>query len=82
MLKSEIFEIIDPEQKKSNQSKVDKTIYRLKAENIIFRRFYHVVRLGITVRLCSKNGKSLKRRGLYCHSFSLGNKRKHNKRNA
>lgn len=36
ILKSEIFEIIDPEQKKSNQSKIDKTIYRLKAEWKIF----------------------------------------------
>lgn len=35
MLKSEIFEIIDPEQKKSNQSKIDKTIYNLKAKWII-----------------------------------------------
>lgn len=35
LLKSEIFEIIDPEQKKSNQSKVDKTIYNLKAKWII-----------------------------------------------
>lgn len=35
LLKSEIFEIIDPEQKKSNQSKIDKTIYNLKAKWII-----------------------------------------------
>lgn len=32
MLKSDIFEIIDPEQKKSYQSKIDKTIYSLKAK--------------------------------------------------
>jgi hypothetical protein len=32
MLKSDIFEIIDPEQKKSYQSKTDKTIYSLKAK--------------------------------------------------
>ncbi|PZM85059.1 hypothetical protein DLH72_02280 [Candidatus Gracilibacteria bacterium] len=35
MLKSDIFEIIDPEQKKSNQSKIDKTIYNLKSKGII-----------------------------------------------
>lgn len=35
MLKSDIFEIIDPEQKKSNQSKIDKTIYNLKSKWII-----------------------------------------------
>ncbi|RKW22780.1 hypothetical protein D8B46_04835 [Candidatus Gracilibacteria bacterium] len=35
MLKSDIFEIIDPEQKKSYQSKTDKTIYSLKAKGHI-----------------------------------------------
>jgi hypothetical protein len=32
MLKNDIFEIIDPEKKKEYQSKVDKTIYKLKNE--------------------------------------------------
>ena len=30
VLKSDIFDIIDPEHKKQNQSKLDKTIYNLK----------------------------------------------------
>lgn len=36
ILKNDIFEIIDPEKKESNQSKIDKTIYNLKAKWIIF----------------------------------------------
>jgi hypothetical protein len=32
MLKKDIFELIDPECKKVNQSFIDKTIYRLRAE--------------------------------------------------
>lgn len=35
VLKSDIFDIIDPEHKKQNQSKLDKTIYNLKIKKII-----------------------------------------------
>jgi hypothetical protein len=35
MLKKDIFELIDPECKSENQSSIDKTIYRLKAEGYV-----------------------------------------------
>lgn len=53
VLKSDIFEIIDPEQKKSNQNKVDKTIYNLKAKWFIIS-----IKSGVYI-IPSENDKNL-----------------------